>query len=277
MMSGLCRRGRGYRGDRGMTSRLPIVHSQFKIAELAMNSTAMTSSFPKFMLGKMDTFGKKIAIMDGSNNAMNSYESMVSDTYRLANTFRKMNISDGAVAGIISPNHKDYFTCVMAVGLTGGITTTVNPLYTEEEIEYQLSHTSARVVIAHSTCLEKAAKVAAKLKIDVIVLDGETTGLKNTAFGSIGQLIKSTHAKDVDRDSFVDSRGNFDSRTPLIIPFSSGTTGKPKGVMLSHQNITANILQSLQFEGKALTSQPGEQQVANICPLPYFHIYGMYT
>eukprot|EP01037_Dinobryon_pediforme_P033316 gene33316-38701_t len=69
---------------------------------------------------------------------------------------------------------------------------------------------------------------------------------------------------------------SFDAKnTVLTIPFSSGTTGKSKGVLLSHRNLMANVLQMASLEERYLVETEHQERATVLNPLPFFHIYGL--
>ena len=177
---------------------------------------------------------------------------------------------------LCSPNHIHYFTAFAAIGLVGAYSTPVNPLCSESELLYQVEATNCKLIIANSCCLEKARHVANKRNIPIITLGTETAADNVHIVASIGDLLAQNPAGAVDRASFAALQPNVDAEQVLSIPFSSGTTGRPKGVMLTHRNVTTNILQWARSEGDSLrpcatTGRRG----ALLIPLPFFHIYGL--
>jgi long-subunit acyl-CoA synthetase (AMP-forming) len=103
------------------------------------------------------------------------------------------------------------------------VCTTINPVYTVDELAFQLEHSGARALLAGPDALDRAREAAGRAGVDgVRVLD-------ELLDGDPGDGAPDTPA---DPDDLV------------ALPYSSGTTGLPKGVMLSHRNLVANILQS---------------------------------
>jgi acyl-CoA synthetase (AMP-forming)/AMP-acid ligase II len=263
-----------------------IVKSIFNVPELVHadpNAHAHTRmSLPRFMLSRIATHPQHYtALIDGCNKLSYTYGELHANCFTLAHVLRGLEgLSMGDVIGVMSPNHINYFMTVWAAGLNEYVSTPINHLYTEEEVRFQLKHTRAKVIVAHTVCLERAAKVAAELGIKhVIVIDGDAHPTHHT----VSQLINKRRTglknqQKQDDDNVFRGTGKpgdgFDSNSNFILPFSSGTTGTPKGVMLSHRNIISNCLQTLVFDGKTLGPDAQGKQQANICPLPYFHIYG---
>ena len=141
-----------------------------------------------------------------------------------------------------------------AVSRLGAILTTINPTYTAEEAAFQLQDAGARLMVTTGALLEKARAAITSLgaSIDVITID-EVDGLPSLASTMVDA---DPPAVTIDPD-----------RDIVVLPYSSGTTGLPKGVMLTHRNLVANLLQIDAME-------PGEIR-ALLGVLPFFHIYGM--
>eukprot|EP01128_Nolandella_sp_AFSM9_P002067 TRINITY_DN1245_c0_g1_i1.p1 TRINITY_DN1245_c0_g1~~TRINITY_DN1245_c0_g1_i1.p1 ORF type:complete len:685 (+),score=224.45 TRINITY_DN1245_c0_g1_i1:23-2056(+) len=177
---------------------------------------------------------------------------------KVAAGFAAKGLTKGGVVAIFSPNLPEYPIALHGLGWLGAIATTANPLYTAEEFSHQLKDSSAEYIITIPMFLEKAQAAAAKVEgqIKEIIVFGEAEGA--TPFASL-----------------LANDGNFEAPTidakedPFILPYSSGTTGKPKGVVLTHYNLASNILQVLAMETDLLD----EDVLLGV--LPFFHIYGI--
>ncbi|KFY52853.1 hypothetical protein V496_08139 [Pseudogymnoascus sp. VKM F-4515 (FW-2607)] len=169
----------------------------------------------------------------------------------------------GDVMVLFSPNTADIAGLVSGVLWTGGIICPVNNLYTVGELVSVLKSSEAKALTTHLGCLEVAREGAliVGLPLDRIILIGEPDTKKRTKhFSSL-------------RDS--SSGGDKVSINPkedlAFLVYSSGTTGLPKGVMLSHENIVANMLQTNTHEKDLMTWNNDSV----ISFLPMFHIYGV--
>ena len=199
---------------------------------------------PKFVMKNfLDPLQKSTeAIVDGHTGETLTYEQVYAQTYSLAHHLRtQLNCKPGDIIAIMSPNHINYFSAFNGIALTGAASTTINPLYVEEEVRYQLDLTKAKAIIAHSMCLS-VALAASGGKIPVIHMGaglGEAKGAegkslsKSKADLSLADML-TTPLRSVDTDSFLPASG-FDAESMVTVPFSSGTTGRAKGVMLSHR------------------------------------------
>ena len=154
----------------------------------------------------------------------------------------------------MAPNLPEYAIIFHAVAVAGGVVTTVNPTYGADEVAFQLRDAGATELVTVGMFAEVAKEAITGTEIsEVITIDGVAG---TTALDSIfGDPIQQSPVNPVD--------------DVVVLPYSSGTTGLPKGVMLTHHNLVANICQC----DHAIVYQPdGEVALAF---LPFFHIYGM--
>lgn len=201
----------------------------------------------------------KVAQVCGASGQVRTFGELHNHTHKFARCLLEMGLGKGDCIGIISPNNINFFAAFQGIALTGATSTPINPLYTEQEIEYQLSTTNAKAVIAHPLCFEKTANVAKKLNIPVIALENMDGSNAKSVMDYVNSQASNDEVKiDIDPDAIC------------TLPFSSGTTGVPKGVALNHKSIIANLYQLLPQEGKYY----GKDGVMMV-PLPFFHIYGM--
>ncbi|KAI0772849.1 acetyl-CoA synthetase-like protein [Trametes elegans] len=199
----------------------------------------------------------------------------------LANALRiRWNIGQDDVVCIFSPNHIGKCRPAdLAVHHLGGIVTTANPAYTAEEVKYQIEATKACLVFVHPANLPVALEAARALKIPT---DRVVT------FDSVPEL-DLTNIQDLVQDGlrvpqqFKELRlrpGEAKTKLALLC-FSSGTTGKPKAVMISHYSLIANMIQVGQYlrltdpalPPEHLCVRPGSVTLA---VLPFYHVYGMH-
>jgi acyl-CoA synthetase (AMP-forming)/AMP-acid ligase II len=199
----------------------------------------------------------RIALVDGVSGVETSYRQLRNQIDALAGSLAARGIAVGDVVALHSPNVPAFATVFHGILRAGAVATTVNALYTAEEIANQLRDSGARLLFTVSPLLpaaSEAAEAAGFAREDVIVLDGAE------GYSSLHDLVSlGAAAPDV----------SFDPATHLaVLPYSSGTTGRPKGVMLTHRNLVANVAQSVPNVGVL----PSDRVLA---VLPFFHIYGM--
>lgn len=197
----------------------------------------------------------KPALIDGPSGRTITYGQLAGAVRLVASSLAVRGFKKGDVFAIYSPNIPEYAIAFHAVSLVGGINTTANPLYTAEELAFQLNDSKAKYLLTVPMFLDKALEAAKHSKVEEVFVFGEAEGA--TPFAS---LLKG--------DGNVPDPGLNPREDLVVLPYSSGTTGLPKGVMLTHSNLVANIVQTEKVE-----TISAEDVLVGI--LPFFHIYGM--
>ena len=198
-----------------------------------------------------------VALVDGVSGATTTYRQLVQQIDLFAGALAARGVGVGTTVGVLCPNVPAFATVFHGILRAGATATTINSLYTAEEIANQLTDAGATWLVTVSPLLPGAQAAAEKLGFaadHIIVLDGAE------GHPSLPALLGEGHpAPEV----------SFDPATHLaVLPYSSGTTGRPKGVMLTHRNLVANVSQCRPVLGVG----PDDRVLA---VLPFFHIYGM--
>ena len=193
------------------------------------------------------------ALIDGLSGQVLTYAGLDSAVRSLAGGLVASGFAHRDVLALMAPNTPEYAVVFHGAAMAGGTVTTINPAYTETEVHDQLRDSRARVLVTTPALAGAASRGCAGTQVAEIYVLGEARGAKPLA-GLFGAPL-AEHVP-VGPDDVV------------ALPYSSGTTGLCKGVMLTHRNLVANIAQTL----AVAQIGPDESLVA---VLPFFHIYGM--
>jgi 4-coumarate--CoA ligase len=192
-------------------------------------------------------------LIEGPSGRVLTYGALDTAVRELGGGLAAKGFGPGDVLAIMAPNVPEYAVVFHAVAMAGGAITTINPTYTEREVHHQLIDSGALLFVTVPGIVEVASAAAAQTAVKEIVVIGTadaTASLDDWKGTPLSEQVA------VSLDDVV------------ALPYSSGTTGVSKGVMLTHRNLVANIAQTL---GGA---EFADDDVV-IAVLPFFHIYGM--
>lgn len=202
----------------------------------------------------LDRLGDHPALVDGPTGRSYTYAELAGASHKVAGGLVAAGFQKGDVLALLAPNIPEYAILFHAVAIAGGVVTPINPTYTVEEIEYQLRDSGARVLVTISLFLDNAREAAADVGIaDIYTFDPAE------AARSFFELLAADAIEQVEVSPTDDV---------VVLPYSSGTTGLPKGVELTHRNLVANLTQSA-----ALSTVTHDDVILAV--LPFFHIYGL--
>jgi acyl-CoA synthetase (AMP-forming)/AMP-acid ligase II len=222
--------------------------------------TIPDSSVTNFALQRSTEFSEKTALIDGSSGATISYGELSSSIRKAASGLASRGFGKGDVLAIYSPNCIAYPIAFHGAAYAGGVVTTVNPQYTPKELASQLKDSQAQFLVTTSMFLKNAQQAAAEAgNIQEIFTFDNAPGA--TPFSVL------LEAPELEIGPAIDSATDL-----VALPYSSGTTGGSKGVMLTHRNLVANMAQLAGLESQC---RPITEEDKLIAVLPFFHIYGL--
>ncbi len=202
-----------------------------------------------------------VALVDAKTGAETSYRDLAIRVDAFAGALADRGIGVGDVVGLLSPNSSAFAVAFHGILRAGATATTINALFTAKDIAKQLTDAHAKMLITVEPLRAQAIEGAAHCGLspaEVVILDGP------------GEAVDGHPDLDDLLASGADApHVTFDPATHLaVLPYSSGTTGNPKGVMLTHRNLVANVAQIRPIQGV-------REHDTILAVLPFFHIYGM--
>jgi acyl-CoA synthetase (AMP-forming)/AMP-acid ligase II len=208
-----------------------------------------------------DADAARIALIDSRSGDQLTYGDMLARIDAFAGALADRGVGVGDVVGLLAPNSSAFAIAFHGILRAGATATTINALFTAKDIAKQLADSQATMLVTVTPLVAQAADGAAAVGLTddrVIVLDGPGAAVDGHP-----------NAADLLGPGFAPPEVSFDAATHLAaLPYSSGTTGNPKGVMLTHRNLVANVAQIRPVQGMTADDRI-------LAVLPFFHIYGM--
>lgn len=216
-----------------------------------------TTPITTFVLRMADELAEHPAMIDGPTGRTYTYGQLAELTARVAGGLASRGFGPGSTLAVMLPNLPEYFLAFHGAAMAGGTVTTINPTYGPSEVRHQLEDSGASSLVTIPMFVETALAASEDTAVETIWVIGDAPA-GTSPFAALMQ------ADPLEEQVNVDVREDV-----MVLPYSSGTTGLPKGVMLTHYNLVANIVQT----EPVLEVEAGKERV--IAVLPFFHIYGM--
>ena len=213
------------------------------------------SALTPYVFRHADRLGDRVALVDGPTGRSYTYAELYGASRKVAGGLVAGGLESGDVVAVLSPNIPEYAIVFHGVALAGGTVTPINPTYTVGEIVHQLRDSGARYLVTIPHFMEQASTASGEAGVGTIFVLGESVAGTRSFF----ELLAADPIDQVEIEP---------ADHVVVLPYSSGTTGLPKGVELTHRNLVANLAQT---EPMASTN---EQDVV-LAVLPFFHIYGL--
>lgn len=217
-----------------------------------------------------------------------TYKELYQSALKFANYLRSLGVEKGDRVAIMLPNCPQSVIAYYGVLYAGGIVVQTNPLYTERELQYQMADSGAKVILVMDILYPRTMKIINETNIENVIVTGIKDYLpfpKNLVYPFIqkkqyGFSVKVEHSgmnhlftEIMKSATATEITVDFDFENDLaLLQYTGGTTGFPKGVMLTHKNLIANTMMCDAWMYKC---NKGEEIILGI--LPFFHVYGMTT
>jgi acyl-CoA synthetase (AMP-forming)/AMP-acid ligase II len=229
-----------------------------KTRSMILEGEALTARVPPLTLPQLVRrnargYGEKTAVVDAPTERRYSYAELDRLIGRFAAGLAVLGFRPGDVLLLYTPNQPEWLIAALGAMSAGGVVSGANSQYGAAELEHQLREVRARFVLTTPALLPTVNGAVAKLSGLTVLLTGDAPG--TVSFASI---IASTAPEP---------GAPADLEAHAALPFSSGTSGLPKGVILTHRNLVANLLQCHQVRRTP-------RDLVWLAYLPMFHIYG---
>ncbi|WHO40528.1 long-chain fatty acid--CoA ligase [Sphingobium sp. AP49] len=247
--------------------------------------TPWEQSFPPLSMGEMVTQSATAhpqAYMIDFMGRKFSYGRMMDEIRRIACGLQGMGVKKGDRVGLYLPNTPHYVAAYYGALLAGAIVVNFSPLYTAAELEHQVEDSGTKILFTLSAkaLLPTALKVLDNSSLETLVV-GSIAEVLPTAKSILFRLFKRSETvalpddpRILRYDRLIANKGECSVATidPVndiaLLQYTGGTTGTPKGAMLTHQNLTANARQA-----QAIDPHAGEDGDRIIAVLPFFHVF----
>ncbi|MBX0315127.1 AMP-binding protein [Planococcus glaciei] len=250
-----------------------------------------TLSYPsmpvqEYLTHAYEKFPNKVAIHFLGKDI--TYHELYDSSKRFANYLQTLGIKKGDRVSIMLPNCPQAVISFYGVLYAGGVVVMTNPLYTEREIAYQMNDSGAKAIVSLDILFPRISKVVKETKLENVIITGIKDYLpfpKNLVYPMVqkkqyGMTVKVEHrginhlfTEIMKTASTEVAKTLFDFEEDLaLLQYTGGTTGSPKGVMLTHKNLISNATMCDSWLYKGTN---GEETIMGIIPL--FHVYGLTT
>ncbi|CAA0816506.1 4-coumarate--CoA ligase 2 [Striga hermonthica] len=207
-------------------------------------------------------FGSRPCLINGSTGEILTYDQVELASRRVGSGLHRLGIRQGDTIMLLLPNSTEFVLAFLGASQIGAVSTMANPYFTPAEVVKQAGASRARLIITQACHVDKVRDYAAEHGVKVVCVDGGGAlpegclAFSEVASGEEAEL----PAVKISPDDVV------------ALPYSSGTTGLPKGVMLTHKGLVTSVAQQVDGENPNLYIHSDD---VIMCVLPLFHIYSL--
>ncbi|WP_330999326.1 AMP-binding protein [Rossellomorea arthrocnemi] len=253
-------------------------------AEISKELDLIEKPLQSYLTEASSLYGDKAAIHFQGKEI--GYRELYESALKFAGYLKTLGINKGDRVAIMLPNTPQSVIAYYGILYAGGVVVQTNPLYMEREIEYQMKDSGAKVILTLDILYPRVSKVMKSTDLEHIIVTAIKDYLpfpKNLIYPFIqkkqyGIVVKVDHrgqnhlfTEIMKMEKVEVTPEDFDFEHDLaLLQYTGGTTGFPKGVMLTHKNLVAN---ASMCDAWLYKCKKGEERMLGI--LPFFHVYGM--
>lgn len=216
--------------------------------------------------------------------AKTSYQGLLDEALKLAAALQKMGVKPGDRVSVMLPNCPQFVVSFFGTLLAGGVVVNTSPLYTPHELEHQLQDSGSETLIIMDMFYPRYLEIQERVPVKRVLVTGIQDALpfpKNLLY-PVKAKKDGTWVEVQPQDHVLPYKAVLDSQTPYpatvqvapddvaLLQYTGGTTGVPKGAMLTHRNLVANAEQC-----RLWMSDLRVGQEITLAAIPFFHVYGM--
>ncbi|GAV83680.1 AMP-binding domain-containing protein/DUF4009 domain-containing protein [Cephalotus follicularis] len=212
-----------------------------------------------YIFEKLSQHSTRPCLINGATGDVYTYAEVDLTARRVASGLNKLGIQQGDVIMILLQNSPEFVLSFLGASYRGAIATAANPFFTPAEIAKQVKASDARLIVTQACYSDKVKDLAQENDVKIMCIDSAPDGCLH--FTELTQANENDIPNvDINPDDVV------------ALPYSSGTTGLPKGVMLTHKGLVTSVAQQVDGDNPNLYFH-GEDVI--LCVLPMFHIYAL--
>ncbi|KAK4488910.1 hypothetical protein RD792_004700 [Penstemon davidsonii] len=204
-------------------------------------------------------FSQRPCLINGATNEVYTYEEVELTSRKVASGLSKLGIHQGETIMLLLPNSPEFVYAFLGASYIGAVSTMANPFFKPEEVIKQAKASNAKLIITKTCYVENIRDHALESGIRLMCIDAP---LENCLHFS-----ELTSADERDMPAV-----KINPDDVVALPYSSGTTGLPKGVMLTHKGLVTSVAQQVDGENPNLYIHSEDVM---LCVLPLFHIYSL--
>ncbi|KAK6944229.1 AMP-dependent synthetase/ligase [Dillenia turbinata] len=213
----------------------------------------------QYCFENISQFRDRPCLINGATGEIYTYGEVELTARKVGAGLHKFGIKQGEVIMLLLQNSPEFVFAFLGASYIGAISTTANPFYTPAEIEKQAKASKAKLVITLSAYADKLKTLKDETDVKIMCVDSAPDGCLH--FSELTQANK---------DEIPDVQIHPDD--VVALPYSSGTTGLPKGVMLTHKGLVTSVAQQVDGDNPNLYFHSED---VILCVLPLFHIYSL--
>ena len=215
---------------------------------------------------------EKLALVNGVTGRSYTYKEGYESCKKISIALKGLGIKKGDVVALFMPNNPECIVFFLGAAGIGAITTPINPNSTQYEVSRQFEASNTKLVITVPSFTDTIEKAITKINsaVKIIVVD-EGNEKHGTIYPTYPNLIEQIPKNEAEKFLFQGDAWN----ETAYLPYSSGTTGLPKGVMLTTRNLVSSIYLTVYGEELEFIKFATDKfQSKTICVLPMYHVMG---